>query len=65
MKKEITRCVKRFDNDAVGADLCVRPECRGGCFRGCVKIDTSSFFMFKAQTFPSPSLVFFLKFSYL
>lgn len=33
MKKEITRCVKRFDNDAVGADLCVRPEYRDECFR--------------------------------
>ena len=26
MKNEITLYVKQFDNDTVGADLCVRPD---------------------------------------
>lgn len=34
----ITRCANRFDDNAVGADPCVRPECRGGCFRADTRV---------------------------
>ena len=34
----ITRCANRFDGKAVGADPCVRPECRGGCFRADTRV---------------------------
>ena len=39
----ILQRVKRFNDDAVGADLRVRPECRGGCFRADTEVSPTVF----------------------